>query len=148
MASTDNPAATMSDDATRTLLCLIGGESTPFEVTAPGNARISRLKELILEKGIRASQGILAKSLLLFEVSTFLCFSRQELSGARGLPHQTSTGEPRSQQSHQGHSQNGAKELEEWKRVFHYWKPSFNDMLHVFVKIPAAGEWGLLLYIR
>jgi hypothetical protein len=72
MASANNPAATMSDDAARTLWCLIEGESTPFGVTAPANAIIEDLKKLIhqeKEKGIL--RDINAVDLVLWKVSSF-----------------------------------------------------------------------------
>ena len=69
---TCNPVATISDGTTHTLWCLVEGESIVFEVTAPANASINRLKELIREKGINVSKhAILAKDLVLLKVSPF-----------------------------------------------------------------------------
>jgi hypothetical protein len=59
--------ATMSDVA---LWCLIEGDSMPFEVTAPVNANINRLKEVVREKGKNGVLGnVDAKDLVLLKVS-------------------------------------------------------------------------------
>jgi hypothetical protein len=43
----------------------------------------------------------------------------------------------------------GVQKLTEWKPVSHYWSPQGPQLpsgrLHVFVKLPAAGEWELVL---
>jgi hypothetical protein len=41
----------------------------------------------------------------------------------------------------------GVQKLTEWiKPVSHYWSPQLPiGRLHVFVKLPAAGEWELVL---
>ena len=61
----------MSDNV-RTPWCLVDGDSMVFDVTAPANVSISRLKELVQKKGDR---GILrdvdAKDLVLWKVSIF-----------------------------------------------------------------------------
>ena len=36
----------------------------------------------------------------------------------------------------------GVQELTEWKPVSDYWTAQPHDRLHIFVKLPAAGEWG------
>ena len=39
----------------------------------------------------------------------------------------------------------GVQKLTEWKHVSHYWSPQLpSGRLHVFVKLPAAGEWELV----
>ena len=58
----------MSDDAARTLWCLVEDQAAPFEVTAPGNASINQLKELIRDKGADVR---FAKDLVLWKVGTF-----------------------------------------------------------------------------
>jgi hypothetical protein len=59
----------MADDASRSLLCLIEGESTVFLVEPAGNRYIMELKEFIKEKGIKATEhAILAKDLILWKV--------------------------------------------------------------------------------
>ena len=58
----------MSDVA---LWCLIQGDSTPFEVTAPVNATINRLKELVWEKRKRgAFKNVDASDIILWKVCT------------------------------------------------------------------------------
>jgi hypothetical protein len=63
----------MANDTHRVLWCFIKNDSNPFEVTAPVNASISRLKKLVWEKG---KNGILsetdAKDLVLCKVSSEL----------------------------------------------------------------------------
>ena len=62
-----SPTAIMSDVA---LWCLIG-DSTPFEVTAPVNATIYRLKELVWEKRKRGTlKNVDASDLILWKVCT------------------------------------------------------------------------------
>jgi hypothetical protein len=65
----------MSNDQ-RLLWCLIDTdidiESMPFEVTAPINASVNRLKELVWEKGKNGVLGnVDAKNLVLYKVITF-----------------------------------------------------------------------------
>jgi hypothetical protein len=60
----------MSSDQ-RLLWCLIHreSESIPFEVTAPINASVNRLKELVREKCVN-EHAVLAKNLVLYKVIT------------------------------------------------------------------------------
>jgi hypothetical protein len=58
----------MVDDAPRTLVCLIEGESLLFEVEATGGMNIIKLKKLIKEEGIDATEHVLAKNLTLWRV--------------------------------------------------------------------------------
>jgi hypothetical protein len=59
----------MADDASRSLICLIEGESTLFEVEPTGSTNIMKLKDLIKEK---CKNGVLgnidAKDLTLWKV--------------------------------------------------------------------------------
>jgi len=62
----------MSNDQ-RLLWCLIHreSESIPFEVTAPINASVNQLKELVREKGVNITEhAVLAKNLVLYKVIT------------------------------------------------------------------------------
>jgi len=57
-----------SDVAPRSLWCLIKGDSTPFQVTAPVNASINRLlMHLVHDEGIREGT-ILANDIVLWKV--------------------------------------------------------------------------------
>ena len=58
----------MADDAVRTLLCLIEGDSTWFKVKPTGSMDIVDLRKLIWEEGIKRDSGILAKDLTLWKV--------------------------------------------------------------------------------
>jgi hypothetical protein len=59
----------MADDASRSLLCLIEGESNIFRVEPAGSDDIIALKKLIKEEGINpAKHAILAKDLILWKV--------------------------------------------------------------------------------
>jgi hypothetical protein len=59
----------MADDATRALVCLITGESTPFKVRPTGRDDIIDLKKLIKEGGKNGVlNGVLAKDLILWKV--------------------------------------------------------------------------------
>jgi hypothetical protein len=56
----------MVDDAPRTLVCLIEGESSLFEVEPTGSMNIIKLKKLIKEEGINTTKhAVLAKDLTL-----------------------------------------------------------------------------------
>ncbi len=69
----------MADDAPRTLVCLIAGESSLFKVRPTGDMDIIELKDLIKEKGINATEharAVLAKDLTLWKVRmTMACDS-------------------------------------------------------------------------
>jgi Crinkler effector protein N-terminal domain len=71
MASADNPAATMSDNAPRNLWCLVEGECVPFRVTAPGSAAILELKYPIFDQNKNAFRDADLKNLRIWKVSTF-----------------------------------------------------------------------------
>ena len=59
----------MADDAPRTLVCLIAGESSLFKVRPTGGMDIIDLKDLIKEKGTNATgHAVLAKDLTLWKV--------------------------------------------------------------------------------
>ena len=61
----------MSDDAARTLWCLIESESAPFQVTAPVYASIYDLKVLVHEKCKNgALRNVDASDLILWKVCT------------------------------------------------------------------------------
>ena len=55
---------------TRSLWCLIEGESDPFRVTFPANASIEELKEHIHKRKHGALRDVDASDLQLFEVSS------------------------------------------------------------------------------
>jgi hypothetical protein len=57
-----------SDIAHRTLWCLIEGDSTTFQVIAPVNANIDRLKELVHEKCKNTLSNVDGKDLVLWKV--------------------------------------------------------------------------------
>jgi hypothetical protein len=68
---TAHPPPTMTNDTYR-VWCLIKGDSTPFDITAPANTTIHDLKKLIKaenENGVL--NGIGARSLRLWKVSGF-----------------------------------------------------------------------------
>jgi len=74
-SSNRKPLSDMSNDQ-RLLWCLIDTdidiESIPFELTVPINASVSRLKELVWEKGKNGVLGnVDAKNLVLYKVITF-----------------------------------------------------------------------------
>jgi hypothetical protein len=56
----------MADDAPRTLVCLIAGESSLFKVKPTGRMDISDLKDLIMKEGFNAT--VLAEDLTLWKV--------------------------------------------------------------------------------
>jgi hypothetical protein len=58
----------MADDTTCTIICLIEGESSSFEVTPTWDTRIRTLKKLIRKEGINAECDVLAKDLTLRKV--------------------------------------------------------------------------------
>src|ERR1700732_1033628 len=61
----------MANDPHRVLWCLIKGDSNPFEVTAPVDASISKLKKLVWEERKNgAFLGVDATDLLLWKVSS------------------------------------------------------------------------------
>jgi hypothetical protein len=67
----------MPDDTSRALVCLIEGESTPFDVELAGNKKIMNLKDLIKEKGINPTEhAVLAKDLNLWKVRMTLVVFR------------------------------------------------------------------------
>ena len=55
------------------LWCLIEGDSMPFKVTAPVNANINRLKELVRDDALRnvdASDLVLLKVCMLYNLAS------------------------------------------------------------------------------
>jgi len=59
----------MPGKQTRTLWCLVYGDSAPFEVTVPDNAKIDYLKEAVREKKIL--RDVNASSLVIWQVRIF-----------------------------------------------------------------------------
>jgi prolyl-tRNA editing enzyme YbaK/EbsC (Cys-tRNA(Pro) deacylase) len=58
------------NDVVRTLLCLVEGDTTIFQVQAPVDNNVLDLKELVYEKGVGVARGpVLAKDLVLWKVS-------------------------------------------------------------------------------
>jgi hypothetical protein len=58
----------MADVASRTLNCLIEGDTSKFRVKPSGNSDVVDLQDLVWEKGIDAKHAILAKNLTLWKV--------------------------------------------------------------------------------
>ena len=58
----------MADNTVRALICLVEGDSGIFRVKPTGSMDMMELRDLIWEKGIGASTGILAKDLILWMV--------------------------------------------------------------------------------
>jgi Crinkler effector protein N-terminal domain len=62
----------MNDDEHPLVLwCIIDGESTPFDVTVPGNTNINQLKERIYQNNKYTFRDIDAKNLDLWKVGSF-----------------------------------------------------------------------------
>ena len=63
---------TSDDDAAHTFWCLIQGDSAPFQVTAPVNASIDHLKELVHVKRKKgALRNVDASDLILWKVGIY-----------------------------------------------------------------------------
>jgi hypothetical protein len=68
LSATSNPPAVSAEYE---LWCLVEGDRTPFPVTVPTGTHVAGLKERIHDKGINASDAVLAKDLTLWKVSKF-----------------------------------------------------------------------------
>jgi hypothetical protein len=61
--------SSMADYAPPALICLIQGDSSPFMLEPKEDIKVMKLKDLIHEKGINATEhAVLAKDLLLWKV--------------------------------------------------------------------------------
>jgi len=126
---------------------LVGGGSALFAVTAPANANVYNLKELILEKKKNELKDIDAHQLILFKVSTFLCFSRRERSKAVAYLAKLSQVDFHLETEDKDYlrsldfKQEDVQNLTEArKHVSAIWLDQpLDNGLHVFVKRPAPG---------
>ena len=133
----------MSDIDTRTLRCLIEGDSTLFEVTAPVTASIYHLKELIREKRKNgALSNMVAKDLVLWKVFVLLMSCQRRGSPVSQVDIDLNVDNEESLTKFKiKKDSEGLPKLSSLVNVSQYWsvQPT-NIPIHVLVKAPAAGE--------
>jgi hypothetical protein len=148
-----NPAAAIADDTMHTLWCLVQGESMVFKVTASANASVDQLKELVREEGMNGTLGnIDAEDLVLLKVSPIPESSMNVVAHFATLSqvdidlniHTDSLSRLDIKEYDEG-----VQKLTGWMHISRYWSPQGprlpSGKLHIFVKLPAAGEWELVL---
>jgi hypothetical protein len=131
----ENPAS--SEYTSFELSCLVEGDCTTFDVNVLIKSKVTALKELVHEKRKR---GLLREvdPADLMEVN-FVA----QLSTLRQVDVDLNDHDEDSLQSLViTKDDKGVHKLMGWKPISDYWavQPA-NDRLHVFVKLPATGEW-------
>jgi hypothetical protein len=134
---------------TRTLWCLVEGDSSAFKVKPTLNADVDDLKALVYEEG---KHGILrdvdAKDLGLWKVRTFFYDSDKIIIHLTRQADIDLNAHNKDSRSRLRAESDGDEELEEWKLISDYWPPGGqlpSNKLQIIVRVPATGEWKIVV---